>query len=168
MFQYPLVALFSTTFRVPSKQSAFFSSQQVDNSMSCTLVLARIGYARARSRESCDCDSVEVIETHNLGLAYLAAKQVKRERGSEREVEAKEQPKHKFSRKRAFKISLHLWSLKFKMPFKNSTTSPSTMSSCSYLCSSSSASSWSVCKLHESHTPLWLQRMRQVKSAPFG
>lgn len=55
--------------------------------MSCTLVLARIGYARARSRESCDCDSVEVIETHNLGLACLAAKQVKRERerGCERE-----------------------------------------------------------------------------------
>lgn len=53
--------------------------------MSCTLVAASIGYARARSRESCDCDSVEVIETHNLGLACLAAKQVKRERGSEGE-----------------------------------------------------------------------------------
>lgn len=50
--------------------------------MSCTLVLARIGYARARSRESCDCDSVEVIETHNLGLFGSKAGQ---ERERERE-----------------------------------------------------------------------------------
>jgi len=95
---------------------------------------------------------VRVIETHHLKLAAMESCECFEKKRAHR-------AKHKFSHKRAFKISLHLWSLKFKMPFERSQKRNNSEEGA--LETARHPGVMGLVGLHKAN----LQRMRQVKNA---